>query len=107
MPITDKNDKTETKLKLSVTETEGNADLLSKMWAKKKNTEIDTNMLDINPRHTDIVKDKVIDISKKYGIICRYTSNITVNEREDKQDSFPKAVAVPVAQPKEMGGKNV
>jgi|GEM_PF-3216424 len=76
--------------------------LLSKLWAKKKIAEMDRELLDVSPRLKDAAKGKIVDVSVKYGVVCRYTSYIAVNERADKQAGLPKAVVVPVNSPRAM-----
>lgn len=88
------------KLSVRATDTNGNAELLGKVWAKKKISEYEFDALDINPRHDKLIRAKIIETSMKHGIICRYTNYIAVNEREEKLENLPKVVAVPVKKPK-------
>jgi len=90
----------EVRLNVQATATDEEAALLSKMWAKKKISEMEMNLFEINPRHKDIAESQIIDISVRYGVICRYTSFIAVNLREDKQKGLPKAAVVPINVPK-------
>jgi Ca-activated chloride channel family protein len=90
----------EVTLEYPVTDDNGSAALFQKLWAKKKLAEIEIETLDLNPRHENIWKQKIVDISTVYGVICRYTSFIAVNERSVKESTLPKVVAVPVDAPK-------
>ncbi|MCL1806229.1 MAG: VWA domain-containing protein [Oscillospiraceae bacterium] len=100
------SDEGEMTLEFPVTDTNGNPELFSKMWAKKRITDYERDAFDINPRHEKLAKEKIIEISVMYGVICRYTSFIALNERESKQVNLPKAVAVPVNAPKRKAAKS-
>ena len=92
------------KLELLVTDANGDSTLLSKLWAKKKLAELEFEALYISPRHENLIVDKMVEISEKYGVICHHTSFVAFNKRDDRQSDLPKAVAVPVNAPKRNSG---
>ena len=88
--------------RLTVLRDDCKADLLCKLWAKKKIAEMEREMAQISPRLEKAGKDRIVALSSRYGVVCRYTSYIALNERTDKQANLPKAAVVPIAAPRQL-----
>ncbi len=71
------------KVNLDNFELEDNANLIQKVWARKRIQSIEERMLGERGTLKEELREKVIQISKKYGIISPQTSFIVVEEREE------------------------
>jgi Ca-activated chloride channel family protein len=64
--------------------TEDNANLIQKVWARKRIKSIEMNMISERGEIKESMRRKVVEISKKYNIISLETSFILIEEREEK-----------------------
>lgn len=62
---------------------EQNANLIQKVWARKRIQSFEERMLGERGQIKDEMREKVIQISKKYNIISPETSFIVIEEREE------------------------
>ncbi|MDR1559423.1 MAG: VWA domain-containing protein [Clostridiales bacterium] len=74
-------------------------ELLSKMWARQRIGSMETEHMGISPRHMKHANARIVEVSKKYGVLCRYTNFIAVDERDEKFRQFPIAAPIPVEPP--------
>jgi Ca-activated chloride channel family protein len=64
--------------------TEDNANLIQKVWARKRIKSLEMNMISERGEIKEAMRRKVVEISKKYNIISLETSFLLVEEREEK-----------------------
>lgn len=72
------------KVNLDNFNTEDNANLIQKVWARKRIKSIEMNMISERGEIKESMRKKVVEISKKYNIISLETSFILIEEREEK-----------------------
>ncbi|QAT40085.1 VIT and VWA domain-containing protein [Clostridium sp. JN-9] len=64
--------------------TEDNANLIQKVWARKRIKSLEMNMISERGEIKESMRKKVVEISKKYNILSLETSFILIEEREEK-----------------------
>lgn len=78
------------------------SEILFKVWAKKKLEYLEQIQEDNgNPRRSLRIRDEIISLSKKYGVISSLTAFVAVLERVDKSSGLTMVTTiVPVSMPK-------
>lgn len=71
------------KINLDSFELEENANLLQKVWARKRIKSIEEKMRIVRGEVKEAMKNKVIEISKKYNVISPETSYMFIEERDE------------------------
>lgn len=75
------------------------AEILEKLWARRKVEEMEGYLNSGNPRRYQNVKEDIIKLCETYGISSEYTSFVAIYERENKISGLPETVVVPVSVP--------
>ena len=72
---------------LRVSDSEGNAELLKKIWGKKKIAQMESDLLGINPRDEKIFRKRnvIIQYSEYFKVVCRYTRYVVENNHGKKR----------------------
>jgi len=84
----------------SLTSSGTDGDLLCKMWAKQVIGKMEKDLVKISPRHSKNAIARITKISESYGVLCRYTNFVAINEQDLKFKQFPAAVPIEVAEPR-------
>lgn len=75
----------------------GDARLLSLKWAKEKIRALEERMGSGNPRRDEIMKNEIIELSTKFGLLSTFTSLVAVYKRMNKEKGMLETIVVPVA----------
>ncbi|MBP8819507.1 MAG: VWA domain-containing protein [Syntrophomonadaceae bacterium] len=73
-----------------------NAEVLEKLWAKRKITELETYLESGNPRRAKTVTADIIELSQKHHLLSSLTSFVGVYQRENKLSGLPELITIPV-----------
>ncbi len=73
-----------------------NAEVLEKLWAKRKITELETYLQSGNPRRAKTIKADIIELSQKHHLLSSLTSFVGVYQRENKLSGLPEPIVIPV-----------
>ena len=91
---------TETKtMRFSPADAGADGMLLRKMWARQAIGRLEKGLMDISKRHLDRAMERIVEVSKTYGVLCRHTSFVAVEERDEKFKQFPAATNIAVEVP--------
>jgi len=91
-----------TAFRFSADKTQTAGSLLRRMWAKQVIGRMEKDLIDINPRHLEHAAGKIAEISKTYGVLCRYTNFIAFDERDKKFTQFPVAAVIESEIPRKL-----
>ncbi|ABI69364.1 VIT and vWA domain-containing protein [Syntrophomonas wolfei] len=80
-----------------------NAEILEKLWAKRKITQLETYLQTGNPRRASGTKEEIVSLSERYHILSTLTSFIAEFERKDKLSGIPETIIIPVDAPHAWG----
>ena len=73
-----------------------NAEVLEKLWAKRKITELETYLQSGNPRRSKTIEADIIELSQKHHLLSSLTSFVGVYQRENKLSGLPEPIVIPV-----------
>ncbi|MBA1336296.1 MAG: hypothetical protein HPY66_2731 [Firmicutes bacterium] len=74
--------------------------LLEKLWARKMIEELEDMLVVTVPRRENRIREEIIKLSKKYGIMSSLTSFIAVHVRNNKVTGLPITKTIPVSLPR-------
>lgn len=83
-------------------ETEELADgkLLTHSWAMETIRTLEETMnREVNPRLRNLTKDRIVELSRKTGILSKWTSLVAKHIRKEKGREIPHTIVVPVDRP--------
>ncbi len=72
------------------------AEVLEKLWAKRKITELETYLESGNPRRAKTITADIIELSQKHRLLSSLTSFVGVYQRENKLSGLPEPIVIPV-----------
>ncbi len=81
----------------------GDTRLLSYRWAREKIKDLETRLNHGNSRRDKMIREEIIEISKKYGVLSTLTSFVAVYNRTVKEKGIVETVVIPVNEPKMWG----
>ncbi len=73
-----------------------NVEVLEKLWAKHRITELETYLQSGNPRRAKTIKADIIELSQKHHLLSSLTSFVGVYQRENKLSGLPEPIVIPV-----------
>ncbi len=87
-------------------ETIENGEMFARLWAMGRISELTEYETTCNRRLKDGVKNNIIELSEKYGVLSQYTAFFARITRENKLSGMPETSVVPVEMPFgwQMGG---
>lgn len=77
----------------------GDRRLNSLKWAKGKIKTLEEMMNGNNGRRNEIIREEILDISKRYGVMSTLSSFTAVYKRTSRMNGLPETVVVPVSEP--------
>jgi Ca-activated chloride channel family protein len=78
----------------------GDAELLSRKWAKEKIKVLEGQLGSGNERRDKLIKKEIIELSMQYSLLSTLTSLVAVYKRTVKATGLPETVVVPVSKPR-------
>ncbi len=72
------------------------AEILEKLWAKHRITELETYLQSGNPRRAKTIEADIIELSQKHHLLSSLTSFVGVYQRENKLSGLPELITIPV-----------
>ena len=90
---------TEYKYATRTFETAADGDMFARLWAVGRISELTEYETACNPRLKDGVKNNIVEISEKYGVLSQYTAFFARITRENKLSAMPETSVVPVEMP--------
>jgi len=76
-----------------------NAEVLEKLWAKRKIAELESYLANTNPRRLKNIQADIIETSQKYRVVSSLTSLLAIYNRHNKLSGLPETVVIPVDTP--------